>query len=308
MNQICAAIDIGTNSVLLTIAERQDAGWNVLVEDAHITRLGQGLGEGRSFLQESMERTLVVLERYQQLCQEHNAQRIHVVGTAACRKADNCADFAEQLQQRTGWTLDVISGEREAELAYQSARQDFGEDILVLDIGGGSTEFIWPGSEGLNRISFPMGSVVLKERYLQSDPIAADEYGPLVLFIDQSYQLGLFNPGATHQPLTPSHKPTRMVALAGTVTTLVSMQLELTEYDHDRVHGAELSRQQINTLLQQMLSLPLAARQQLPGLEPARADVIPVGTTLLQQAMELLGYDRVLVSDRGVRWGLLYEC
>lgn len=309
MTQCLAAIDIGTNSVLLTIAARQDDGsLKTLAEKSQITRIGQGLGTRQTLLPEAMERNVRALAHYAGLCRDFEAEKILVVGTAALRKATNVGTFIAQVADECGLDIDVISGEREAALAFRAAAHDFGEACLALDIGGGSTEFIWRATaqQHITSCSLPIGSVVLDEQYCHSDPVSEDDFARLRDVVHTTI-------ATAHAPRTGSGlvqvpiKPTPLVALAGTATTLAAMHLELEQYSHDEVHGMVLDTQDVSRLQNRLLPLSVADRKRVRGLEPDRADVILAGTVILSEAMHILGYQQVTISDRGVRWGLLYE-
>jgi len=304
-----ATIDIGTNSVLLTIAEQNEAGeFIALHEDARITRIGQGLGENHAFLPEAMDRTLTVLKDYVAKCQKFEVSQIIAVGTAAFRRAFNAKDFVAQAKDQLGLPIEIISGEREAELSYLAAQRDFGDELLVIDIGGGSTEFIWPESgAGTKTLSLPLGSVVLHERLVHSDPISDGDYVAVQSYImTELLTLQSSSWGGSAAPMLQM-RPPKLVALAGTATTLAAMKLKLETYSHADVHGTVLSYAELSDQVQQLRDATVAEKKQIPGIEPARADVVLEGAVLLHEAMKLFDYDEVTISDRGVRWGLIYE-
>lgn len=299
-----AAIDIGTNSVLLLIVQPQpDRTLTVLADEAHITRIGEGIGTGKLLLPHAMARTLRVLEGYAARCQEHGVPHILAVGTAAFRHVTNAQVFLDEVQRTCGFTLTVIPGEREAELSYLAAARDFGEDCLVCDIGGGSTEFIWRAAphHPITTVSLPLGAVALHERLCRSDPIGDADYSDTHHAIIAGLRQQL------PSTLSASHRPAQLVALAGSATTLAAIHLQLHEYNHWQVHGKVLTLDDVTTILDQLHTRTVAQRKTLPGLEPGRADVILSGTLLLTETMQWLGYNRVTISDRGVRWGLVYE-
>ncbi|MBI4237871.1 MAG: Ppx/GppA family phosphatase [Deltaproteobacteria bacterium] len=297
-----ASIDVGTNSVLLTIVEpRADGDLTPRLEVAEITRIGEGLAAHGCFQPAAMERTATVLERYAALCREHQVTRIIAVGTAAFRRATNADQFIAAVRQRCGITLEVISGAREAALSYGAATRDFGSDALVLDIGGGSTEFIWQADSRLHAHSLSLGSVTLQEQLVHSDPISDADYAAVLqAIVTQMDTLPVIaaSTGPTPRPL---------IALAGSATTLAAMHLQLAQYSHDQVHGTVLTGEDIAALLARLRAASLAERRQMRGLEAARADVILSGTMILQETLRRYGMKRATISDRGVRWGLLYE-
>lgn len=294
-------IDIGTNSVLLTVARRApDGGYTAVTEEAHITRIGEGLGHGQRFTDAAMARTAAVLGRYATICRDLGTDAVYAMGTAAFRKAENADVFVAQIAATYGLTIEIIPGTHEAELSYRAAAQDFGDEVLVLDIGGGSTEFIWRDAAGeLQTHSLPIGSVVLEEQCVHSDPISDADYDQLLRRtrgLLQSVGRGAH-----------AHPP-RLIALAGTATTLGAMHLGLQQYSHAQVHGLELHITELITLHDRLRAATIAERRTMPGLEAARADVILSGTILLLETMRQWTYDRVTISDRGLRWGKIYEC
>ncbi|MBI2343170.1 MAG: Ppx/GppA family phosphatase [Deltaproteobacteria bacterium] len=294
-----AAIDIGTNTILLTVAEWRPDGLLVpLHEEAHITRIGEGLAQRSSFSPAAMTRTLDVLRAYAATAKAFHVAQIATVGTAAFRQATNRRAFCDAVRKACGLEIQTISGEEEARLSFHAAAHDFGEEIVVLDIGGGSTECIWTAAESIEGHSFPLGSVTLQETYGQSDPISPEAFAAMQREIRGA--IGMI------QSAMQRHPP-QLVALAGTATTLAAMHLELQTYAHDQVHGTLLSLETMATLVDRLRRATIAERKAMPGLESARADVILSGALLLLETMQMLHYDRVTISDRGVRWGLLYE-
>jgi exopolyphosphatase/guanosine-5'-triphosphate,3'-diphosphate pyrophosphatase len=295
-----AAIDIGTNSVLLTVAEQVGGTLRPILERAEITRLGEGTAASGQLSQDGIARTLAVLAEYAESARALGAERTATVATSAARDASNGAEFLEQARRTTGLELEIIAGSREAELSFQAAVADFGAPgraLLVVDIGGGSTEFAF-GTNGPPSFhaSIDIGAVRLTERYVASDPPSAWERAAVRDSIDRALE---------HLPPAPAGS--ELVALAGTATTLATLSLRLAAFDSARVHGAKLSRHQIHSLCERLWGMPLFERLALPGLQPGRADVIPVGAEILERIMGRFGFVTVTISDRGVRWGLLHR-
>jgi exopolyphosphatase/guanosine-5'-triphosphate,3'-diphosphate pyrophosphatase len=293
-----AAVDVGTNSVLLLVAERlPDGRLEPVLELAEITRLGKGVDATGLLAPESIALTAQVIASYAQQARALGAQQITVVATSAARDAKNGADFFAAVKAAAALDVEIISGDEEARLSYLAAERDFGPaPKVVLDIGGGSTEFIY-GSHGkvTFRHSFDVGSVRLTERLVKSDPPTASERGAVVALLDRTFEgLPTLPPGA------------EVVGIAGTVTTVFSVLHGMAEYDAKKVHGALMSLHDLDRVTEQLWGAPLAARQKLPGLQPKRADVIPAGALVLSRALHRLGAPQVRVSDRGVRWGLLH--
>lgn len=295
-----ATIDIGTNSVLLLVAEHAGGQWNAVVERAELTRLGQGVDKTRTLAADAIERTVEVVARFATEARALGARAIAVTATSAARDAQNGAAFLETVHQRADVTVEILPGDDEARLSFASAFADFGSTrpLVVIDIGGGSTEFIFGDISGAIsfRQSFDVGAVRLTERFITSDPPQRAELAAVEEHLDRTFAL-LPTPEGT----------ARVVGVAGTVTTLFAVATRLEPYDAKVVHGAELSVSQIASITQRLATLPIALRRTLPGLQPKRADVIVAGGLILQRAMSRLGAAALTVSDRGLRWGLLVE-
>lgn len=296
-----ATIDIGTNAVLLLIGEKTtDGKIKSIYEEAQLTRLGQGLSSSADLHPEGMQRTLDTLKSYAATCAKHNASPIVAVGTSAFRRAGNGHAFLKRVKDETGIDIRIISGTEEAELSFDAARAEFGDDIVVVDIGGGSTEFIWMTKEGLHTQSLLLGAVMLQEEYGRNDPLDAQdavEMEGAVLNALSEIPHSIIAATATK----------KMIGIAGTVTTLAAMKLKLKQYDHEHVHGHVLTMSDIERIIGELLPISIEARKKLPGLEPKRADVIYPGAIILEEAMEHFGKDEVIACHHGIRWGLAYR-
>jgi exopolyphosphatase/guanosine-5'-triphosphate,3'-diphosphate pyrophosphatase len=296
-----ATIDVGTNSVLLLVADRTPEGRFVpVVERAEITRLGRGVDKTRRLSPEGLEATLEVVTAFATEARSLGAEAIAVTATSAARDAENGAEFMAAAKARAGVTVEIISGELEAQLSFSSAHMDFARELtgplLVIDIGGGSTEFIYGDLEGrvAFRHSFDVGAVRMTERFVHADPVSAAERAAVEAHLR-----------ATFAALPPTPAGAQLVGVAGTVTTLYTVQHRIDPYDAARVQGGTLTLPELEALADTLCRLPLAERRVLPGLQPKRADVIPAGALILVEAVRALGLTRCRVSDRGLRWGLL---
>jgi exopolyphosphatase/guanosine-5'-triphosphate,3'-diphosphate pyrophosphatase len=296
-----ATIDVGTNSVLLLVADRTSDGlFEAVLERAEITRLGRGVDQSRRLSPEGMEATLAVLTAFANEARSLGAEGLAVSATSAARDAQNGAEFLAAAKARAGVTVEIISGELEAQLSFASAYMDFGSEaagpLLVIDIGGGSTEFIYGNSAGRVefRHSFDVGSVRLTERLIRSDPPSPEERERVMSLLRQTFSA-----------LPPPPPAAQLVGVAGTVTTLYAVENRIDPYDATCVHGGTLTRAQLEQLVDKLCTLPLAERRTLPGLQPKRADVIPAGSLILLEALRALELDACRVSDRGLRWGLM---
>lgn len=292
-----ACIDIGTNSVLLLVAEQAASGAQAVLERATITRLGEKVDATGELAPEARERTLRCLAGYAEEARQLGAQRIVAVGTSAMRDARGGAEFASEAGSLLGEAPRVISGDEEARLTFQGALVGLSlppGPTTVFDIGGGSTELIVGTADGTREraISLDVGSVRLTERYLHSDPPTRDEIRAMEAEVDR--QLASFAPAPGSQ----------LVGVAGTVTTLAAVAHSVVPYDSERIHGTHLSVEDVETLARRLATLPVHERRALAGMEPKRADVIPAGALLATRVMRWGSWSGLTVSDRGVRWGL----
>ncbi|OGQ04338.1 MAG: hypothetical protein A3F82_10295 [Deltaproteobacteria bacterium RIFCSPLOWO2_12_FULL_44_12] len=300
-----ATIDIGTHSVLLLIVEQSSNGKIIpLVDEATLTRIGEGMATNYVFLPLGISRTLEVLKKYKKICDEQDVQKIIAVGTAAFRKAANANAFVVKVEKECGFKIEIISGKREAQLTWKAASTDFGTNIVVVDIGGGSTEIIPQENQ---EVSLPIGSVLLTERYYNSDPISAKDYQNICDAIDE--KINKLSPLLISSPSRGEESKERviLIATAGTATTLGAIKKKMKVYKHHEVHGSKITLGEIKTIIADFKSKTIEERKKIPGLEPGRADVILAGSTLLEKIAGHFGFKEITVSDRGVRWGLAYE-
>ena len=307
MDLTLATIDVGTNTTLLLVARADASGAvTVLDERAEITRLGRGLddaGHGVAGLRaESIARTLDVLRGYAELARGRGA-RVIAVGTEALRRAPNGADFLRPAAEILGVPVEVIDGAREAALTFRATAASFPDEaragaLVVVDLGGGSTEIIVSDRGAVKwSTSLPIGSVRLTEKHVRQDPPSAAERDAIAREVD-----------AALAPVPwPAAATTTLVGVAGTVTSLAAMALGLATYDPTQVHGYRLGRGALGHERERLGTKTQAERERIVGLDPRRADVILAGAIILERIMIAAGVTAVRVSDRGIRWGLLYE-
>jgi exopolyphosphatase/guanosine-5'-triphosphate,3'-diphosphate pyrophosphatase len=304
-NRRLATIDVGTNTILLLVAEfDEDGAFRVLTDRAEIARLGEGVDRTRSLSAAGVERALVVLREYVHACRNFGVEEIAAAGTSALRDALNAKSFLARLKQEFKLDLRVLSGREEAAYSYlavQKGLQLDAQDVLVVDVGGGSTEFIWAKDGKLHGwASLDVGSVRLTERFLTSDPARREECDRLIQTVDQSLTKLLADWGGKISFSV-------MVGIAGTFTTLSAVEKGLTHYSHSEVHGSRLTRAEVERQVELYRSKTVAERKQIAGLEPKRADVILAGALAIHRIMTLFDIDEAIVSDQGIRYGLLYE-
>ena len=295
-----ATIDIGTNTTLLLVAEASHGEVRVLAEHAEITRLGRGIGSDGGLGRPGIERTLAVLTNYAAIARSLGAA-LYAIGTEALRRAPNAHDFLEPAGLILGSAVEVIDGDREAALTFLAAERSFPHETkgttVVLDIGGGSTEIIVARSSRMDfRRSLPVGSVRLTEKHIRNDPTTAAEVAAITDEIAQQLSSVPFPAG-----------PMTLIGTAGTVTTLAAMALNLQSYDPARVHGHRMTLPALMKQIDRLRGSTQAKREKMAGLDPKRADVILAGACILQQIAISAHATDILVSDRGIRWGLLFE-
>lgn len=295
-----ATIDIGTNTTLLLIAEVHEEAIEVLAERAEITRLGRGIGTDGGLGDDGIQRTLKVLKNYAAIA-ENYAAPIYAIGTEALRRAPNAIDFLVPAAQVIGSDVEVIDGNREAWLTFLAANRSFPMlaegQMMIIDIGGGSTEVIHATNHAMTfRCSLPLGSVRLTEKHIQHDPALPME----IIALQQEIEAHLIT-------LPRPKGPSVLVGTAGTVTTLAAMAQNLQSYDPRCVHGFTLTRTALDQQILRLATSTQAQREHMAGLDPRRADVILAGAVLLSKIATHGGLSEIVVSDRGIRWGLLYE-
>lgn len=299
-----ATIDVGTNTTLLLVVEAEPGrpeGVTVLADRAEVTRLGRGIGAGGKLGDEGIARTLAVLAEYAAIAARLDAP-IVAVGTEALRRAPNAGAFLGPAAATLGVPVEVIDGDREAALSFLATTSSFPEAaagvMAVVDIGGGSTEVILADRGAVRqRISLPVGSVRLTERHIQGDPPPDAEVASLMAEIA----------GALDRVDWEGARPAALVGVAGTVTSLGAMAQRLSSYDPGRVHGFRLTLAVLGQLVDELRASTQRERERMPGLDPRRADVIFAGALLLLEIARRVGVGEVIVSDRGIRWGLVHE-
>lgn len=300
-----AAIDLGTNTILLLVAElKEDGSFRVITDRAEIARLGEGVDKTGAISPAGEERSFATLKDYLRACKELGVDEIIAAGTSALRDARNGRAFIDRLKRELGLELRVLSGEDEARYSYLAVDRGLrltAEDVLVVDVGGGSTEFIWAKAGALHRsASLNLGSVRLTERFFHSDPPLAEDCARMAETIDPELCALLHQRGRTG-PFDV------MVGIAGTFTTLAAVMKGLKNYSHSEVHGSLLALAEVERQVRLYQTKTIAERKQIAGLEPKRADVILAGALLIQRIMKLVNAEQVIVSDQGIRYGLLYE-
>jgi exopolyphosphatase / guanosine-5'-triphosphate,3'-diphosphate pyrophosphatase len=298
------AVDVGTNSVRLLVAdvtgEGRDAELRPLDRRMEITRLGQGVDATRRLAPDAVERTISVLREYRKALDELEVERVRATATSAARDATNRDDFFRPAHDALGVEPELLTGEEEAALSFLGATAGLRAPApyLVVDIGGGSTEFVVGTAEPERLISVDVGCVRLTEQYLHSDPPAPEELSQAVSIVrDHLIDVERDVPGVK--------EARTLIGLAGTVTTVAAVELGLARYDPDRVHHFRLTRAAAEDVFRTLATEPLAQRRHNPGLEPGRADVIVGGAIVLVGVLRAFGFDEMLVSEADILDGLV---
>ena len=297
-----AAIDIGTNSTRLLVADVDGPTGALATVDrrTRITRLGQGVHDARRLDPDAIARTLAVLEEYAQAISEHRAKRVRMTATSASRDASNRADFFDPAERLVGVRPELISGEEEAVLEFTGATHGLAEPepYLLIDVGGGSTEFIAGASKPDGLISVDVGCVRLTEQYLRSDPPTPEELSVAVSVVrDFLADVDRAVPGAAHAKT--------LIGTAGTVWTMGAIELGVDASESARIHHSRLSRAAAEDVFRTLATEPIAVRRHNPGLEPGRVDVIVGGVIVVVTAMRHWGFDELLVSEADILDGLV---
>jgi exopolyphosphatase/guanosine-5'-triphosphate,3'-diphosphate pyrophosphatase len=247
-----------------------------------------------------MDRGLQTLSQYLERCRAMEVQEIFAVGTSALREAKNSQDFLKLVEGKLDLSIEVISGEEEAQLSFMAVARDLeetGKTFLVVDVGGGSTEFIFGKGDQIRQwMSLPLGSVRFTEQFFKSDPVREEEWQAMEREIGKR----LINLPHTEEPLS-------MVAVGGTATTLASVEQGLEEFVVEKIHRFVLKKEALKNQLLLYRAKTIQERKKLPGLPMARADVILAGAAILYLTMEAVKCPSVLISSHGVRYGVIYK-
>lgn len=290
-----AALDLGSNTSLLLIAEVENGVIrDVLLDETTITKLGQGVHANRRFHPDALTRMCECLGRYGQLIREYDCEKTIAVATSAARDVSNGHELID-MAAAVEIPVHIIEGTREAELTFRGALSDRSETqgLAVIDVGGGSTEIIQAEHGKILGQSIDVGSVRLTEMFVTSHPIQKKELTATEEYVRQQF---------AHLKLRPMDIR-EVVAVAGTPTTLAGLAQQI-PFDEKKINGYALSLSQIEEWISRLAKMTIEEREQLPGMQPKRSDVIVAGSMILAGALRALRQDRLTVSTRGVRYGV----
>lgn len=297
---ILAAIDIGTNSTRLLIVNYKNGNYKVLERDLIISRLGEGVDKNKYLNKKAVERTISALEKYDKKIKKYDAKKTKIVGTSALRDVKNKDDFIIPLKKRTSFDLNIISGRQEAKYIYKGVKSDIeNNDFLIIDIGGGSTEFIWKNKSKIIEKSLDIGAVRLTERIIKDSkkPLSNKEKEKIKNIINEIL---------IKEDIT-KFKTKKLIGVGGTITTLAAMDLGLKEYDSNKIHKYILSKENIKQIVKQLINSNLSERKKMKGLNESRADIITAGAIILKLIMKILDINEISISERDILFGLINE-
>lgn len=298
-----AAIDCGTNSIRLLIADIENGTLTDVVRTMVIVRLGEGVDKTGEFSQAALARTFTAIETFALLISQHQPERVRFVATSASRDVSNRSEFMDGVLSRLGIEPDIISGDEEAELSFLGATADLVNEqeppaapYLVVDIGGGSTEFVLGTTGPTAAISTNVGCVRMTERHLISDPATPQEIAAAIADIDAAIDLAY-----QAVPISQAHS---LIGLAGSVTTVAAIALGLSEYDSSAIHGSRISALEVHRITGELLAMTRAQRAKLGPMHEGRIDVIGSGALVLDRIMIRTGLSEVVVSERDILDGI----
>ncbi len=295
-----AALDMGTNSTRILVAEPRDGRLAVLERHNTITRLGQGVGASGRLADEAVERTVACLRGYRELLDRHGVDRVRIAATSAARDAANRDALFDATEAVIGARPELLTGDEEGRLAFIGATGELDPALgpfLVVDIGGGSTEFIVGTEAAEGVMSVDVGCVRLTEKFIEHDPPLPEELAACISLTDAYIEDVVRELPAVVEART-------LVGLAGTVSTVAAVEIGLASYDRDRIHHFHLTRAAAEDVFRTLATESRADRVHNPGLEEARADVIVGGCCVLVALFRRLGFDEMLVSESDILDGL----
>jgi exopolyphosphatase/guanosine-5'-triphosphate,3'-diphosphate pyrophosphatase len=305
-----AAFDCGTNSLRLLVADldAERGEMTELVREMRIVRLGQGVDRTGVISEESLARTLAVLDEYADVLAEHRPELVRFCATSAARDARNAADFVAAVEERIGVTPEVLDGDAEATASFDGATRGLDRlegaapeaPVLVVDIGGGSTELILGDADGTATAahSLDIGSVRLTERHLHDDPPTVDQVAALCADVDAALDGCRVDPADART----------VVGVAGSVTTVAAATLGLPAYQRDRIHHARLRTHDVHDAVADLVGMTVAQRRALGFMHPGRADVIAAGALILDRVLRRASADELVVSESDILDGIAWSC
>lgn len=297
-------IDIGTNSMRLLIADYKNNKIENRKKYINITRIGQGVDDKGYITEEALERNLNALKEFADKCIEEKCEKVYCMGTSALRDSKNGQDFVDRAKELTNIDVKIICGEEESNLGFMGVLEGAGGDksnyILVLDIGGGSTEFIVGNEDGIKFCkSENVGALRMTEKFITTDPISDEEFNKMSDFIEETISSTLDKIKGMHV--------SKLVGIGGAITSLSAMNQQLEVYSMEKVHNSVVTKKDLEKILQNLKKMTLSDKKTIKGLQPKRADIITSGVKILHIVMEKLEIEKIMISEYDNLEGLICQ-
>ena len=297
-------IDIGTNSMRLLIADYKNNKIENRKKYINITRIGQGVDDKGYITEEALERNLNALKEFADKCIEEKCEKVYCMGTSALRDSKNGQDFVNRAKELTNIDVKIICGEEESNLGFMGVLEGAGGDksnyILVLDIGGGSTEFIVGNEDGIKFCkSENVGALRMTEKFITTDPISDEEFNKMSDFIEKTISSTLDKIKGMHV--------SKLVGIGGAITSLSAMNQQLEVYSMEKVHNSVVTKKDLEKILQNLKKMTLSDKKTIKGLQTKRADIITAGVKILHIVMEKLEIEKIMISEYDNLEGLICQ-
>ena len=297
-----AAIDCGTNSIRLLIADITEGNFKEVVRGMEIVRLGQGVDQTKMFHPDAIERTLGAVEKFTKQITNKGVEKIRFCATSATRDATNRAVFIDGVRKILGVEVEVIPGDEEAKLSYIGATKELQQSdapFLVVDIGGGSTEFVYGDKKVISAKSVNIGCVRMSERHLTNQPPTMDQIASAIVDIDIAITQAAVS--------VPINSAKSLIAVAGTATTVAAAALDLSKYDRDLIHLSKISADKVHKVAQMFQSMSKSKISALPYMHEGRVDVITAGSLVLSRVMAATGAAEFVASESDILDGMAFS-
>lgn len=297
-------IDIGTNSMRLLIADYNDNKIENRKKYINTTRIGQGVDQDGYITNEALERNLKALKEFSDKCNEEKCEKVYCMGTSALRDSKNGQDFINEAKKLTNIDVKIICGKEESNLGFigvlEGTEGDKKEDILVIDIGGGSTEFVVGNEDGIKFCkSENVGALRMTEKFITTDPISDEEFNSMTSFIEDTIS-------STINKLETMNI-SKLVGIGGAITSLSAINQQLEVYSMEKVHNSVVTKKDLEKILQNLKIMTLNDKKTLKGLQPKRADIITAGVKILHIVMEKLEIEKIMISEYDNLEGLMCQ-
>lgn len=298
------AIDIGTNSMRLLIADYKDGNLLNREKFVNTTRIGEGVDKKGYISQEAIQRNIDGLIDFNRMCKDRKCEKVYCIGTSALRDSKNGDDFIQLAKNKADIDVEIISGKEESTLGFIGVAEGLTdrlkeeESILVLDIGGGSTEFILGNLKGIKfNKSENIGAVRMTEKFLKADPISEEEFKSMIRFIEEQINDTI--------EFLKNKKIDKVVGIGGTITSISAINQELETYSMEKIHNSSVGIEEVEKILQNLKKMTLNDKKNLKGLQPKRADIITSGVKILQIIMKKIEIKNIIVSEYDNLEGLI---